>query len=75
MVGVIVIVLKFALSVSCSIEVPSGVVVGLSTDALAGVMLGVLRGIDIADVSVNAFAVAITSLTFPLSTPLEEFSR
>ena len=65
-VGVIVIVFKFALSVSYSIEVPSGVVVGLLTDALAGAILGDLSGIDVADVS---------ALEFPVPTPLEEFNR
>ena len=58
----IVIVLKFALSVSYSaVDVPSGVAV---MDALAGVMLGVVNGIGIevlADVNANAFAVVMTS--------------
>ena len=47
-------------------------------DPLAAVMLVGLPGIGVevlADVSANAFAVAITALEFPVSTPLEEFSR
>ena len=79
LVGVIVIVLKFALPVSYSVDVPSSdVSVDLFMDALASVMLAVLTGIGIgmlADVSANAFAVAMTALEFPVSTPLEEFSR
>ena len=76
---VIVIVLKFALSVSYSVDVPSSdVAVDLFIDALAGVMLAVLAGIGIgmlADVSAKAFVVAMTALEFPVSTPLEVFSR
>ena len=78
-VGVIVSVLKFAFSVSYSVDVPSSdVAVDLFMDALTDVMLAVLTGIDIdelADVGANAFAVVITALEFPVSTPLEEFSR
>ena len=78
-VGAIVIVVKFVLPVSYSVNVSSsGVTVGLFMDALAGSMLGVLTGIGVevlSDVSTNAFAVVITALEFPVSTPLEEFSR
>ena len=61
-VGVVVIVLKFALPVSCSIDVLSDVAVDLSMGTMA-------------DVSANAFAAVIIALDFPVSTPLEEFSR
>ena len=61
-VGVIVIVLKFALPVSCSVDVLSDVAVDLFMDTLA-------------DVSTNAFAVVMTVLEFPVSTKLEGFSR
>ena len=75
-VGVIVIVFKFALSVSYAVDVSSSEVdVELLMDALAGVMLGDLPGIDVADVGADAFAVAITALEFPVPTPSEEFSR
>ena len=50
----------------------------LFMDAMADIMLGVLTGIGIEvlpDVSANAFAVVMTALEFPVSTPLEEFSR
>ena len=78
-VGVIVIVLKFALPVSYStVDVPSDLAVDLSMDALTGAMLGVLTGIGIealSDVNAKVFAVVIIALEFPLSTPVEEFSR
>ena len=79
-VGAIVIVLKFALPVSYSVDVPSSdVAVDLFMDALTGVMLGVLTGIGIGvltDVGANAFAVVMmTDLEFPVSTALEVFSR
>ena len=47
-------------------------------DALTGAMLGVLTGIGIealSDVNAKVFAVVIIALEFPLSTPVEEFSR
>ena len=77
-VGVIVIVLKVPLSVPYSVDVPPGVVadsfMGASTvvtcDALTGIGVGVLAGVN-----TNAFAVIITALEFPVSTPLEGFSR
>ena len=79
LVGAIVIALKFVLPTSCSVDMSSSdVVVDLFMDALAGVMFAVLTGIWIdvlADVSANAFAVAVTALEFPVSTPLEGFSR
>ena len=78
-VGVNVIDLKFALPVSYSVDVPSsGMDIGLFMAALAGVMLAVLAGIGIdvlADVSANTFTVFMTALEFPVSTPLEVFSR
>ena len=73
-VGVIVIVLKFALPVSYSADVSSSDVM----DMLAGVMLGALTGIDVevlSDVRANAFAIVITALEFPVSIPLEVISR
>ena len=78
--GVIVIVLKFALTVSCSIDVSSsGATVELSMDAnIAGAMLGVLvaSGIEaLSDVNAKVFAVVIIALEFPLSSPVEDFSR
>ena len=46
---------------------------------LAGAMLGVLNEIGVvevfADVNANAVAVVVNDLEFPVSTPLEEFSR
>ena len=78
-VGIIVIVLKFALPVSYSVDMPSSdVSLDLFMDALADAMLASLTGIGIGmlvDVGANAFAVAMTALEFPVSTPLEEFSR
>ena len=47
-------------------------------NALTRVMFGVLPAIGIevfADVNANAFAVIVTALEFPVSTPLEEFGR
>ena len=72
--GVIVNILKFDLPVSYSVDVSSNVAVDLCMDA---VILAVLPGIGIealAAMSTNAFAVVITALEFPVSTPLEEFS-
>ena len=69
MAGVAVIVLKFALPVSYSVDVPSDVAVDLFMDGLADVMLCVLNGISIevlADVSVNTFGVVMTTLAFPV---------
>ena len=74
-VTTVVIVLKFVLAVSCSADVSSDVAVDLFMDA---VMLAVLPGIGteaLADTSANAVAVVITALEFPMSTPLEDFSR
>ena len=74
--GVIVIVLKFVLPVTYSVDVSSGVDIDLFMDALVGVMIGVLTGIGIevlAAMGVNTFA-AITLLKCPMGTPLEEFS-
>ena len=78
-VGAIMIVLRFAVPLSYSVNVSSsGMVDDLSMDVLAGSMLGALTGIDVgvlSDVSANAFAVVMTALEFPVSTPLEGFSR
>ena len=77
-VGVIVIVLKFAFTVSCSLDVSSGMTIDSFMEALAGVMLGVLSGIGmevLAGVAANTFVFAMTALGFPVSTPLEECSR
>ena len=75
MAGVIVIVLKSALSVSYSVEDESpDIVVDLFMDVLTSVVLGVLTGV-LTDVSANAFAVVMIDLDFPVSTPFEEFSR
>ena len=78
-VGVIVIVLKFALSVSYSVDVPSGVVVDLFVDALVGMMIDILTGIGIellADMKENTFGAVMIALELPVSTPsLEEFIR
>ena len=66
-VATTVIVLKFALTVSYSADVPSDVAVDLFMDGLTGVMLCVLNGIGIevfADVNANAFEV-VTALAFP----------
>ena len=69
LVCVVVNVFKFAVPVSYSADVPSGVATDLFMGAL---MLGALLGIEIevllTDVSANAFAVV-------MSTPLEEFGR
>ena len=78
-VGAIVIVLKFALPVSYSVDVSSSdVTVDLFMYALAGVMIAVLNGIGIGvltDFIANTFAVVMTALEFPVSTPLEGLSR
>ena len=76
-VATTVIVLKFASTVSYFIDMPSGLVVALCIDASAGVVVGALAGIGIkvlSDVSANSFAVVMTALRFPVSTPLEELS-
>ena len=73
-VGVIVIALKLAVSVSYSVDVPAEVAVDLFEDKVAGVALGVLTEIGIevlTDVNGNAVAVVITAFMFPVSTPLE----
>ena len=72
------IVLKFVLTVPYSVDVSSGVAVDMFIDSLAGVTFAVLIGIGIevmADVNPNTFAGIMTALKFPMSTPLEEFSR
>ena len=76
-VGVIVIILKVALSVPYPLDVSSGLVVDLSMmNALAVVMLDVLTGIGIeADENTNAVVALVTALGFPVSTPSEECSR
>ena len=64
--SVTVIVLKFALAVSFSVDLPSDVTFGLFMDGLAGAMLCVLNGIGIrvfADVNANAFEV-VFAMTF-----------
>ena len=56
----------------------SDVAVDLFVDALAAVMIAVLTGIGIemlSNVAANAFAVVMTALEFPVSTPSKEFSR
>ena len=76
-VGVVIAsALKLALPASYS--VPVDVTVDFSVYPLAGAMPGVLTGICIevlADVNTNAFAVVMTALEFPVSTPSEEFGR
>ena len=65
-VGIIVIILKFASPSEVDFDC-----------FMAGVMLRVLLGIGIGvlnDVNANAVAV-MTALEFPVSTPLEKFSR
>ena len=77
-VDVIVIVLKFILSASYSVDTSSDVTVDLSMDVLADAMIGVLPmiGIEVlADSNANTFAVVKTVVEFPVSAPLEEFSR
>ena len=66
-VGVAVIILKFALPVSYSVDMSSDVAVGLFMDVLTGVIICALDRIDI-ELLADAFAVSV-------STPLEEFSR
>ena len=76
--GVIVTVFRFSLTVSNTVDVPSGVAVDLFMDELAGVMLAVLPDITIevlTGVNGNAFAVIMTALEFSMSSTLEEFSR
>ena len=71
-VGIVVIVLKFVLPVTSSVDASSGVDIDLFMDALVGVLTGI--GIEVlAAMGVNTFA-AITLLKCPLGTPLEEFS-
>ena len=56
---------------------PSSNAVDVSSDG-TDVMLGVLTGIDIEvldDVNANEFAVVLTTLELPVSTPLNEFTR
>ena len=77
-VGVIVIFLKSALPVSYSVDaMTSNVDVDFFVDLLTDIMVVVLPGIGVevlADVNRNAFTV-VTVLDFPVSTPLEGFSR
>ena len=71
----VVIVLKFALSVP---YVSSDVAIDLFMGTLADIIIDVLTGIGVevlTDVSANAFAVVMIALEFPVSTPLEGFSR
>ena len=63
-VGVIV-VLRFAWSVSYSVDMSSGMTVDLFTDTLAAVMLAIAV---LPDMDPNT----MTALEFPVSTPLEE---
>ena len=77
-VVVIVIVLKFVLSGSCFVNVPSNIFVVLFTDVLTSTMLGILLGIGIevlANVNTNALTVVMTAFGFPVPTPLGRFSR
>ena len=77
-VAVLVIVLKFVLAVPYSVDVSSGVDVGMFINASADVMLAVLTGIGIevmADVNPNTFAGVMTALEFSVTKPLAEFSR
>ena len=77
-VGVTVNVLKWALPVPYSVDVPSDVAVDLFMDALPVAMFRVLSGIGIevlADVTANALVVVITSLKFGVLTSLEELGR
>ena len=72
-----VMVLMSVLKVSYAVDVTSGVAVDLFVEAW---VLDVLTGIGIAlllwaDMNANAIAVVMTALEFPVSTPLEEFSR
>ena len=75
------IVLKFASSVSYSVDVPSKVAVDLFMDALSGAMiLGVLTGIVIgkevfADANANIFSVVMTGFACRVTSPLEDFHR
>ena len=64
------IVLNFALPTSYSVDGTSDVYVNLFMGTLAGAM-----PVIFADVNANALVVAMTALEFPVSTPLEEFSR
>ena len=76
---VIVIVLKFILSVPYSVDTSSDVTVDLSMDVLAGeMMIGVLPMICIevlADSNAKNFAVVKTVVEFPVPTTLYEFGR
>ena len=77
--GVIMIVLKFASPVPYSVDVPSSDAdVDSFKDALAEATLRALTGIGIevlADASANVLAVVMAALEFPVSAPLEDFSR
>ena len=75
--GIIAIDLKFDLPASYSVDVLLDMTVDLFMEALAGAMLGVLTGIFIrllADVNASAFAVVMTTLEFPVPSPLTECS-
>ena len=75
-VGVIAIVLTFALTESCSVYVSSGITIDSFVEALAGVMLDVLSEIGVEELAdVNTFAFRMTALEFPVPIPLEELSR
>ena len=70
LVDVIVIVSQLALTLSYSVD--------MSSDELADVMIDTLSGIEIeelADVNASVIAVVMTALDFPVSTPLQGFSR
>ena len=77
-VGILVSVIVIVLPVLYSLDVSSEAAADLLMGALAEAILGVLTGIGVevlADVSANAFVVAMPALEFPMSTSLEEFSR
>ena len=70
LVDVIVIVSELALTLSYSVDT--------SSDEFADVLIDVLSRIEIeelVDVNASVIAVVMTALEFPVSTPLEEFSR
>ena len=71
--GVIVIALKLVVSVPYTVGVSAAMAV-VMTDIMLGVPTE--KGVEVlADVNTNAFVVVITAFEFPVSTPLEEFSR
>ena len=75
-VGVIVVALKLVVSVSYTVDVPAARAFDLFIDAVTDIMLGVLPEIGNEVLTdVNASALVVTALGFPVPTPLEEFSR